>query len=118
MNIRPIRTEEDLTWALAEVEPYFLNAPEKGSAEAARFEVLTDLIRAYEALHWAIEPPTADRSPTVRSSHYGSLKFAIRNQRMAELIKERKGRLYASSGTHSDRSAGRGKRPTKMLRAG
>ncbi|WP_224703890.1 hypothetical protein [Devosia aquimaris] len=117
MNIRPIRTEEDLTWALAEVEPYFLNEPQKGSDEAVRFEILADLIRAYETLNWSMEVPEhiADKPPMFRSSHYGSLKFAIKNQQMAELIKRRKRRMYASSDTSISGPAGYVRR---ALRAG
>jgi len=55
-NIRPIRTEADYDWALAEIAPYFDSVPEPGSPEADRFDVLADLIAAYEAKHHAIEP--------------------------------------------------------------
>ncbi len=55
MDIRPIRTEEDYDWALAEVAPYFEAVPEKGTAEADRFDVLTDLISSYEAKHYPME---------------------------------------------------------------
>jgi HTH-type transcriptional regulator/antitoxin HigA len=40
MDVRPIRNDDDLAWALAEVEPYFVN----------------ELIEAYEAKHYPIEP--------------------------------------------------------------
>ncbi len=55
-NIRPLRTEADYDWALAEVEPYFDDPPAKGTAEADRFDVLAAVIEAYEAKHWPIEP--------------------------------------------------------------
>lgn len=48
MDVRPIYTDADLAWALAEVAPYFDNPPEKGTEEAARFDVLSTLIEAYE----------------------------------------------------------------------
>lgn len=57
MDIRPIRTEADYDWALAEVEQYFENEPAPGSDEAARFDVLADLIAAYESGRWPIEAP-------------------------------------------------------------
>lgn len=57
MNIRPIRTEADYDWALAEVEAYFDVEPEPGTPHSDRFLVLTDLISAYEAKHWAIDAP-------------------------------------------------------------
>jgi HTH-type transcriptional regulator/antitoxin HigA len=56
-DIRPIRTEEDYSWALAEVEQYFDQEPEPGTPESDRFEVLTTLIEAYEEKHWPIEAP-------------------------------------------------------------
>lgn len=59
MDIRPIRTEEDLRWALSEVERYFDNEPALGTPEADRFDVLSDLIEAYEAKHY----PMGDIDP-------------------------------------------------------
>ncbi|MBW6422709.1 helix-turn-helix domain-containing protein [Rhizobium sp. XQZ8] len=47
-NIRPIRNQDDFDWAIAEVTPYFDHPPEKGSKDADRFDVLSDLIEAYE----------------------------------------------------------------------
>lgn len=55
MDVRPIRNEADYRWALAEIERYFGEEPARGSPEADRFEVLADLIEAYEARHWPIE---------------------------------------------------------------
>lgn len=59
MDIRPIRNEDDLTWALAEIAPYFDAQPRPGTPEADRFDVLATLIEAYEARHHpvpSIEP--------------------------------------------------------------
>lgn len=56
MDIRPIKTEEDYRWALGEIESYFDHVPDEGAPEADRFEVLTELISAYEARHYPIEP--------------------------------------------------------------
>lgn len=56
-NIRAIRTEADYDWALEEISVYFENEPEPGTPEAERFDVLADLIEAYEARHWPIEAP-------------------------------------------------------------
>lgn len=57
MDIRPIVTEADYDWALAEVEQYFEHEPTPGTPEAARFDVLSALIENYEAKHWSIEAP-------------------------------------------------------------
>ena len=55
MNVRPIKTEADYDWALAEIAAYFEHEPAPGSPEAARFDVLAALIEAYEAQVWPIE---------------------------------------------------------------
>ncbi len=57
MDVRPIRTEADYDWALAEIARYFDAEPDPGTSEADRFDVLADLIGAYEAKHWPIEAP-------------------------------------------------------------
>ena len=54
-NIRALKTEADYDWALAEIEAYFDNLPEPGSEAAERFDVLTDLVSAYESRNWPIE---------------------------------------------------------------
>jgi HTH-type transcriptional regulator/antitoxin HigA len=59
MNVRPIRTEADYEAALADIEPFFENEPELGSAEADRFDVLAALIADYERKHWRVEAPDA-----------------------------------------------------------
>lgn len=56
MDIRPIRTEEDYDWALSEIAPYFDDIPNQGTPEADRFDILADLITAYERKHHSIEP--------------------------------------------------------------
>lgn len=48
MELRAIRNDKDLDWALSEIEQYFDVPPPPGSAEADRFNILTDLIEAYE----------------------------------------------------------------------
>ena len=57
MDIRPIKTEADYDWALAEVTQYFENQPELGTPEADRFDVLAALIESYESQHWDINAP-------------------------------------------------------------
>lgn len=52
MDIRPIRTDKDLAWALKEIEPYSDSQPPIGSAEGKRFDVLAALIVAYEDRHF------------------------------------------------------------------
>jgi HTH-type transcriptional regulator/antitoxin HigA len=57
MDIRPIKTEADYDWALAEITQYFENQPEPGTVEADRFDVLAALIESYESRHWEIAAP-------------------------------------------------------------
>jgi HTH-type transcriptional regulator/antitoxin HigA len=56
-NIRPIKTEDDYAWALAEITAYFDNQPEVGSPDGDRFDVLATLIEAYEDRHYPISAP-------------------------------------------------------------
>jgi HTH-type transcriptional regulator/antitoxin HigA len=55
MNVRPIRTDADLAWAIAEVTAYFDEPPAPGTLEADRFDVLSELIEAYENRRFAVE---------------------------------------------------------------
>ncbi|WP_027062495.1 helix-turn-helix domain-containing protein [Mesorhizobium loti] len=56
-NIRPIKTDADYDWAIAEITKYFEDEPEVGSADGDRFDVLATLIEAYEDKHYPIEAP-------------------------------------------------------------
>jgi HTH-type transcriptional regulator/antitoxin HigA len=56
MDVRPIRNDDDLAWAIAEIAPYFDNQPDPGTPEADRFDVLADLIEAYEHRRVPMEP--------------------------------------------------------------
>jgi HTH-type transcriptional regulator/antitoxin HigA len=79
MEIRPIRTEVDYDAALADIEQYFINEPDRGTPEADRFDILTALISAYEREHWAIEAPDA----------VGAIKevMALKNYTQTDLAK-------------------------------
>ena len=57
MDVRPLTTEADYDWALAEVAAYFDDQPAPGTPDAARFDVLAALIEHYEARRWPIDPP-------------------------------------------------------------
>lgn len=65
MNIRPIKTDADYAWALAEVTRYFEHQPEPGSPEGDRFDVLSDLIAAYEERYFPL--PDADLIEALRA---------------------------------------------------
>jgi HTH-type transcriptional regulator / antitoxin HigA len=69
MDIRPVRSEADYDWALAEIEPYFLNQPSPGSHEADRFDILSALIEVYENQQWPVEAP----DPVAAIEHWMAL---------------------------------------------
>ncbi len=56
-NIRPLRSEADYEWAIAEITKYFDVQPEVGSPDGDRFDVLGTLIAAYEERHFPIQDP-------------------------------------------------------------
>jgi|BarGraIncu00222A_1022003.scaffolds.fasta_scaffold19473_4 HTH-type transcriptional regulator/antitoxin HigA len=79
MDVRAIHNQTDYEWALKEVGPYFENEPHPGSGDGDRFEVLINLIRAYEdktfsipeadpiaILHFAMESMGKERSDLSR----------------------------------------------------
>src|SRR3546814_16462052 len=74
MDVRPIKTEADLEWALEEVKRYFDVPPPAVSPEADRFDVLSTLIEAYEDEHYPI--PLLDPVETIR----GYLEMSGRTQ--------------------------------------
>lgn len=55
--IRPIKTEDDYNWALAEITKYFESEPEVGSPDGERFDVLATLVEAYENRYYPISAP-------------------------------------------------------------
>jgi len=80
-NIRPIRTEDDYNWALAEITRYFENEPEVGSPDGDRFDVLAALIEAYEDKHYPIEAPDP-----VDAIHSHMELFNLPRKALAEVI--------------------------------
>ena len=55
IRVRPIHTEDDYDAALGEVDQLMDAVP--GTPEGERLDVLVTLVEAYEARHWAIDPP-------------------------------------------------------------
>jgi len=62
--VRPIRSEADYDAALAEVGS--LMGASLGTLEGDRLDVLVTLIEAYEARHWAVDPPDPIEAIRVR----------------------------------------------------
>jgi HTH-type transcriptional regulator / antitoxin HigA len=95
MDIRPIKTEADYDWALAEIEKYFVKEPAVGSPAAARFDVLAALIEAYEARVWPIEAPDAIDAirETMEVRHLGQADLAEvlgSRSRASELLRRKR----------------------------
>ncbi|RKE72562.1 helix-turn-helix domain-containing protein [Pseudorhodoplanes sinuspersici] len=64
MDVRPLHTQQDYEWALAEVARYFDHQPAPGTDDGDRFEVLSTLIKDYEDRH--VEIPQADPIEVLR----------------------------------------------------
>ncbi len=71
MDIRPLRTESDYDWALAEIATYFVHEPEPDTDAAARFDILAALIEQYESRRWPIEAPDARQAIRARMQAAG-----------------------------------------------
>jgi HTH-type transcriptional regulator/antitoxin HigA len=80
-NIRPIKTEADYDWAIAEITSYFGSEPEVGTPDGDRFDVLATLIEAYEDEHYPIEAP--DPVEAIRSHME---LFNLSRKALAEVI--------------------------------
>jgi HTH-type transcriptional regulator/antitoxin HigA len=57
MDVRPIKTQADYEWTLAQITQYFESEPKAGTPDASRFEVLLALIGEYEDRVFPIEAP-------------------------------------------------------------
>lgn len=84
MDVRAIRNDDDLTWALREIEPYFAREPAFGTPEAERFDVLTTLIEAYESRHY----PIPESNP-IELLHYAIEHLGRSQAELAELLGSR-----------------------------
>jgi HTH-type transcriptional regulator/antitoxin HigA len=80
-NIRPIKTEADYDWAIAEITKYFEIEPEVGSLDGDRFDVLATLIEAYEDKHYPIEAPDP-----IEAIHSHMQLFSLSRKALAEVI--------------------------------
>ena len=93
MELRAIRTDKDLDWALAEIEQYFDAPPAPRTEEADRFDILTDLIEAYETREYPIEAldpietlqGVARQAPAAQRKALRSVLAAFRDYESAEL---------------------------------
>ncbi len=102
MDIRPLKTEADYDWALAEIEPYFEAPPPLGSPEAARFDVLAVLIEDYESHHWPIDPPDAVDAIRTRMELSGYTQTDLAallgsRSRASEILARRRGLTMAQA---------------------
>lgn len=96
MDIRPLRSEADYDWALAEIEAYFDQPPVLGTQDAERFDVLAALIENYEAKHWSIEAsdPVAAIRARMEQAGYTQADLAAllgSRSRASEILARRRG---------------------------
>jgi len=96
MDIRPLRSEADYDWALAQIEPYFAHPPALGTPEAERFDVLAALIENYEAKHWPIEAPDPVAAIRARMAQAGYTQADLAvllgsRSRASEILGRRRG---------------------------
>jgi HTH-type transcriptional regulator/antitoxin HigA len=82
MDVRPLHTESDYQWALAEVARYFEKQPALGSAAGNRFEVLSVLIKEYEDRHH----PIPQRADPVDVLHFAIESMGKSQTELAALI--------------------------------
>jgi len=80
-NIRPLKTQDDYDWAIAEITRYFENEPEAGTPDGDRFDVLATLIEAYEDRHYPIE--ALDPVEAIRSH---MMLFDLPRKALADVI--------------------------------
>jgi HTH-type transcriptional regulator/antitoxin HigA len=77
MDIRPIRTKNDHTAALAVLERLIAKSPARGSDDGDRFEVLSILVERYEKEHFPIAPPTPIEAIEFRMDQMGLRKIDL-----------------------------------------
>jgi len=97
MDIRPIHNDDDLAWALHEVEPYFVSQPQPGSPDGDRFDILSTLIERYEAEHHAVGLPDPIEAVVERMADKGLSRrqlcaaTGIAESKLSEVLNRRRG---------------------------
>jgi HTH-type transcriptional regulator / antitoxin HigA len=92
MDVRPLKTEADYDWALAEAGKYFASEPACGTPEGDRFEVLLALIENYETHHHVTGSPEPVAAIKVRMEEKGitrrqlSLEAGIAESKISEVL--------------------------------
>lgn len=75
MNIKPIKTDEDLAAALAEIDRLW-GAP-LDTPRGDKLDVLITLVEAYEAIHYPIDPPDPVEAIAFRLDQLGLSRNAL-----------------------------------------
>ena len=92
MDVRPLKTEADYDWALAEAGKYFASVPARGTEGGDRFEVLLALIENYEAHHHAMGIPAPIPAIKIRMEEKGitrrqlSVAAGIAESKISEVL--------------------------------
>lgn len=77
VTIAPIRAERDYNAALKEIERLMDAAA--GTPDGDRLDVLVTLVEAYEARHWAIDPPDPIDAIKIRLEQRGLPRSYLQN---------------------------------------
>lgn len=92
-ELRPIRSQADYEWALAEVERLWGSA--SGTPEGDRLDVLTTLIEAYEDEQYPMDPPDPVEAITFRMESQGLTRKDLEpligsRSRVAEILNRKR----------------------------
>lgn len=92
--LKPIRSETDYNFALAEVERLW--GARTGTPEGDRLDILATLVDAYENEHYPIDPPDPIEAIKFRMEQQGLSRRDLENilgsrTRVAEVLNRRRG---------------------------
>lgn len=122
-NLKPIKTEDDYTAAMAEIERLW-GAP-SGTPEGDRLDILATLVDAYEREQYPLDPPDPIEAIKFRMEQQGLTRKDLEamigtRTRVAEVLNRRRGlsigmirRLHDKLGISADVLI----RPTRTERA-
>jgi HTH-type transcriptional regulator/antitoxin HigA len=93
MRIAPIKSEADYNDALAEIDR--LMDAEPNTSRGDRLDILVTLVEAYEAKHWAIEPPDPIDAIKIRMEQRGLTRRDLQrilggSGRVSEILNRRR----------------------------
>src|SRR5438128_1875185 len=93
-NLKPLRSEKDYKQALEEVERLW--GAKAGTPHGDRLDILATLIEAYEAQHYAMDPPDPIEAITFRMEQQGLTRRDLEGilgsrTRVSEVLNRKRG---------------------------